>query len=410
MPRAGIEAIGIYAGPASVSVHELFTARGLDTERLSHLMMEAKSVALPFEDAVSYGVNAARRIVQRLSDAERKQIGLVLTCTESPVDFGKSLSTYIHDWLELDSNCRVLEVKQACYSGVAALQLAASFVGSGFQPGAKALVVCTDVARATARNTYAEPTQAAGAVAMLVSDQPRLLDLDIGATGQHTYEVMDVCRPEAHLETGDPDLSLLSYLDCLEHAFERYREVVEGADYRSTFDCLAFHTPFAGMVKGAHRRMMRRLGATPAEIEADFGRRVAPSLHYCVQVGNIYAGTVFLALCGLFASPQVRAGSRVGVYSYGSGCCSEFFSGLIPDGARAAWREMDFDAELARRVPLTMAQYERTLDLNDEWRMGIKDKVAERAPFAGVYEQFFEGRGLLTLTAVNNYHREYAWS
>jgi len=279
MARVGIEAINLYAGPAYIDVRELFAQRGLDAERLDNLMMEKKSVALPCEDAVSYAVNAAKPIVDRLTQSERRSIELLITCTESPVDFGKSLSTYVHDLLGLDRHCRVLEMKQACYSATAAIQLAAGMAASEFSPGAKALVIATDVARATARNTYAEPTQAAGAVAMLVGNEPRLLELDPGASGCCSYEIMDVCRPRAELETGDPDLSLLSYLDCMEHCVRAYMDRVEGVDLQNTFDLFAFHTPFAGMVKGAHRRLMRRLlGAGSDRIEADFLRRVAPSI------------------------------------------------------------------------------------------------------------------------------------
>ncbi|KYF75181.1 hydroxymethylglutaryl-CoA synthase [Sorangium sp. So ce296] len=409
--RVGIEAINLYAGPTYVSVKDMFEARGLDLGRLDNLNMNKKSVALPCEDAVSYGVNAAKPIIDRLTVDERNRIETVITVTESPVDFGKSLSTYIHDWLDLHPNCRLMEVKQACYAGAASLQVACAIAGSGFSPGSKVLVICTDIARAVARDTYAEPTQAAGAVAILVSDRPKLLEIDPGASGRHSYEVMDVCRPMAELETGDPDLSLLSYLDCLEKSFKEYASHVEGADFCDTFDYFAFHTPFAGMVKGAHRRMMRRLrSASSEEIEADFRKRVAPSLHYCTEVGNIYAGTVFLALCGVIASAHIEASSRVGMFSYGSGCSSEFFSGLVPASSRQVLEPLDISGQLRRRVRLDVPRYDEILDLNAEWCFGLKDKTVDRSPYGDLYERFFEGKGLLTLTAIKGFHREYAWS
>jgi 3-hydroxy-3-methylglutaryl CoA synthase len=37
-----------------------------------------------------------------------------------------------------------------------------------------------------------------------------------------------------------------------------YAKKVPQADFLDSFDYLAFHTPFAGMVKGAHRTMMRK--------------------------------------------------------------------------------------------------------------------------------------------------------
>lgn len=411
MRAVGIEAIHAYAGPTFLSVRELFVARGLDLDRFDNLAMNKKSVALPCEDAVSYAVNAAKPIIDALTPAERARIEMVITVSESPVDFGKSLSTYVHDLLDLDRNCRLIEVKQACYGGVAALQIAAAMVGAGFSPGCKILVICTDIARATARNTYAEPTQAAGAVAMLVSDRAKLMRIDPGASGRHSYEVMDVCRPQAELETGDPDLSLLSFLDCLEQSFRQYAEQVADVDFRTTFDYFAFHTPFAGMVKGAHRRMMRVLHrASPAEIERDFARRVSPSLRFCVEVGNIYAGTVFLALYGLLSDPELEPSSRVGMFSYGSGCSSEFFSGLISSEAPAQLERFGFAEQLARRIELSPARYDELLDLNAEWKFGISDKTVELGPYEDLYDDFFAGHELLRLTKIDNYHREYAWS
>ena len=69
---------------------------------------------------------------------------------------------------------------------------------------------------------------------------------------------MDTCRPAPDKEAGDADLSLLSYLDCCEKAFLEYQKRVEGADLSATFGYLAMHTPFGGMVKGAHRTSCAR--------------------------------------------------------------------------------------------------------------------------------------------------------
>lgn len=62
------------------------------------------------------------------------------------------------------------------------------------------------MARAAAKMIYAEPSQGVGAVAMLVSDKPDIMEIDLGATGLYSYEVMDTCRPTVGIETGVPDL------------------------------------------------------------------------------------------------------------------------------------------------------------------------------------------------------------
>jgi polyketide biosynthesis 3-hydroxy-3-methylglutaryl-CoA synthase-like enzyme PksG len=86
----GIEAINIYGGPAVLDVRTLFEARELNLERFDNLMMEKKSVGLPCEDPVTNGVNAAKPIIDGLSEDEKKRIELVIASTESGLDFGKS--------------------------------------------------------------------------------------------------------------------------------------------------------------------------------------------------------------------------------------------------------------------------------------------------------------------------------
>ena len=414
----GIEAINFYAGKAWLDVRTLFERRGLNLARFGNLMMRRKSVALPCEDPVTHAVNAAKPIVSALSPAEKSRIEMVIVATESGLDFGKSLSTYVHHYLALPKTCRLFEVKQACYGATAALQMAASFVASEASPGAKVLVIATDTALHSAigdgdgAQDFAEPSSGTGAVALLVSDQPAILSLDFGASGCHSYEVMDTCRPVVGQEAGDADLSLVSYLDCLEGSFEAYCEKVEGADLRATFEYLAFQTPFPGMVKGAHRKAMRDhiKGATVLEIEADFERRVAPSLRYCADVGNLYSGSLYLALCGVVAQAPAGRRCRVGMFSYGSGCSSEFFSGVISADAAAQIRKLGLDDALGARSSLDFAEYERIGSLNRESGFGARDRVVDVAPFASVYADRFRGQELLVLEEIRAFHRLYAWS
>ncbi|MEM7346572.1 MAG: hydroxymethylglutaryl-CoA synthase family protein [Chloroflexota bacterium] len=408
----GIEAINAYGGQTYLDIRTLFEARGLDLERFDNLMMDKKAVGLPCEDPVTNGVNAAKPLIDQLSQEDKDSIEILITATESGLDFGKSLSTYIHDYLDISRHCRLFEVKQACYAGTAALQMAAGFIAAHPFPNTKALIIATDTARGAAKMTYAEPSQGVGAVAMLISRKPDILALDFGANGLYSYEVMDTCRPQAEIETGDVDLSLLSYLDCLEGAYQAYTDRVDDVDFQSTFDYLAFHTPFAGMVKGAHRKMMRAGGRRlpPKDIEADFQQRMSPSLAYCVQVGNVYSATLYLALCGLVDQAPLDQPCRVGLFSYGSGCSSEFYSGVITPESQAKLQQMQIAQKLTHRYQLSMAEYDPLLDLNMEWLFGTQNKIVDNEPYAAIYEQQLQGQGLLVLKAIENFHRVYTWS
>jgi polyketide biosynthesis 3-hydroxy-3-methylglutaryl-CoA synthase-like enzyme PksG len=407
----GIETINFYGGRMFVDIRSLFDARGLDTRRFDNLMLKRKSVPLPCEDPVSCGVNAAAPLLETLTPAEKKSIELVITATESGLDFGKSLSTYFHQLLGLNENCRLFELKQACYGGTAALQMAMSWIASGAAPGARALVIATDMSKAAIRGSYVEPSQGIGAVAMLVSDKADVLEIDFGANGYFGAEIMDSCRPTPEIETGDSDLSLLGYLDSLEKAFLNYAEKVEGADFTETFAALAFHTPFPGMVKGAHRMLMRKLKqSTPAISDTDFETRVTPSLQYCMEVGNIYSATLYLALCSLIENTPLTAPRRIGLYSYGSGSCAEFFSGIITAGSRRKIEPFCQRQRLEDRLELSFQQYDSLLDASMEWGFGLRDKERDISGYQALYEQAFAGRGLLVLSRIKDYHREYEWS
>jgi polyketide biosynthesis 3-hydroxy-3-methylglutaryl-CoA synthase-like enzyme PksG len=407
----GIEAINLYGGSTFLDVHSLFEHRGLDLDRFDNLMMEKKSVGLPCEDPVTNAVNAAKPILDMLDPSEKDKIKLIITATESGIDFGKSLSTYVHDYLNLSRNCRLFEVKEACYGGTAAFQMAAGFVNSQVSQEAKALVIATDAGH-NSKGSYAEPTQAVGAVALLVSSQPKIFELDWGAAGYYSYEVMDTCRPEPGLEIGDPDLSLYSYLDCLENSYKNYVNKVKEVNFLDTFDYLAFHTPFAGMVKGAHRKMVRQFTNIDSDqrIEEDFQKRVAPSLEYCTQIGNIYSATLYAALCGIIDNAEINHFKRIGMFSYGSGCSSEFYSALLSPEAEKIVKKMKINEQLDRRYKLDVNEYDQLLNINQEWTFGIKNKETDISSYAKIYKHFFQDRELLVLKRINDYHREYGWS
>jgi polyketide biosynthesis 3-hydroxy-3-methylglutaryl-CoA synthase-like enzyme PksG len=412
--NVGIEAMNIYCGSAALDVSVLAKARNLDNDRFENLLMKEKTVAMPYEDAISNGVNAAKPIINSLSEDDRNRIDMVITCTESGIDFGKSMSTYIHHYLGLNRNCRLFELKNACYSGTAGFQMAVNFILSQTSPGRKVLVVCTDIVRistveGSAEFTFTEPSSGSGAVALLVSDNPLIFRLDKGASGYYGYEVMDTCRPVPDQDAGNADLSLLSYLDCCENSFNEYKKRVEGADYETTFDYLAFHTPFGGMVKGAHRTNMRKFKRAKADyIEADFQKRVTQSLVYCQRVGNIMGATSHLALASTIDNGCFDKPKRLGIFSYGSGCCSEFYSGVVTAQSQEKLRQFNLARHLNDRYCLTMAEYEGTFEANKSLKFGTRNHKVDKNLFPEPYSHV-QGQNRLVFSEIKEYHRIYEW-
>jgi polyketide biosynthesis 3-hydroxy-3-methylglutaryl-CoA synthase-like enzyme PksG len=416
MSRAvGIEAINVYAGTAKVDVEKLAIHRGLDMTRFANLLMREKTVALPYEDPITYGVNAAKPLIDALSQEEKDRIEVVITCTESAFDFGKSMSTYFHKLLGLNNNCRLFEIKNACYSGIAGLQTAVNFVLSGVSPGAKVLVIATDISRFMVEEggegltddwSFFEPSSGAGAVAALVSEIPKVFRIDVGASGYYGYEVMDTCRPAPDKEAGDADLSLLSYLECCEKAYLEYSKRVDGVDLTSTFGYLAMHTPFGGMVKGAHRNLMRKVAkARPAEIETDFNNRLQPSLTYCQRVGNIMGASTLMAIASTIDHGEFDAPKRIGCFSYGSGCCSEFFSGVADSEGQKLVRAQAIKEQLDRRYELSMEEYDRLLVSSNAVKFGTRNVELDTDFIPAA--RTVHGRPTLFLKRIKEFHREY---
>jgi polyketide biosynthesis 3-hydroxy-3-methylglutaryl-CoA synthase-like enzyme PksG len=417
MSMVGIEALNAFAGNAYLNVEKLAKHRKLDTTRFSNLLMKEKTVPLPYEDPITFGVNAAKPLIDAMSPDEKDRIEMVITCTESAFDLGKSMSTYFHKLLGLNRNCRLFELKNACYSGVAGLQMAVSFVLSQASPGAKVLVIATDISRFMAVEggealsmdwSFAEPSGGAGAVAMIVSEVPHVFQIDVGASGYYGYEVMDTCRPVPDREAGDVDLSLLSYLDCCENAFREYERRVEGVDFATTFGYLAMHTPFGGMVKGAHRDMMRKtVKANPTQIEADFERRVMPGITYCQRVGNIMGATTTLSLLSTIEHGDFSTPQRIGCFSYGSGCCSEFFSGVVTKEAQERVRAHGFKERLDKRYELSMDEYDRLVENNTAVKFGTRNVVLDTDFIPEARRA--QGKATMFLTAIKEYQRQYDW-
>ncbi|HEX7824740.1 MAG TPA: hydroxymethylglutaryl-CoA synthase [Mycobacterium sp.] len=410
MPTVGIDAINAYCGRAFVEVRELFEHRDLDDRRIGNLMMVSKSVPLLCEDIVSFAATAAWPLVAAMSPAERDEIEMLIVATESGIDFSKSASTHVHQLLGLSTRCRLLEVKQACHAGAVALQLAAAWVAARPGSNGRALVIAGDVV-VPARDTYryGEPSQGAGAVAVMVAEQPRIAELEIGVAGYHSYQTDDFCRPRYELDIVDVDLSLLTYIECLLGSYRDYAAKVPGTELVNSFDQLAMHTPFGGMVKGAHRSVLRTLyQMDPTSIAEDFERRLLPSVRYPQQVGNIYSGTTLLAVASAIAHGPERA-HRLGVFSYGGGCSSEFFTLRVNDGAAAHLARSEIAAALAGRARLGMAEYDAIVDDLAAIGPGMPDLTVELSRYEEILAGADHAPRHAVLTGINDHHRNYTW-
>jgi len=365
----GIDAIALSVPRGFVDLGELAEAHGVAPSKyLSGLGTRRMAIAAPDEDPVTLGVNAARRLFQR-SGASPADIGLCVVGTETAVDHAKPVAAFLHGLLGLPSACRVFEAKHACFGGTAGLLNAVEWIASGSARGRAALVVCTDIAR-YALGSPGEPTQGAGAVALLIRERPRLMELEVGRTGSYARDVHDFWRPIHHKNAlVDGHFSVQCYLDALAGAYREWRRIAEDGEPLAR---TCYHVPYGKMARKAHRHRRMIDGLSEQAADESFAVEVEPSLSLPAQVGNIYTGSLYLALASLFqAQADALAGLRVGLFSYGSGCCAEFFAGVVLPEAAPLVRHLDIDGPVRDCRRMSVPEYEA---------LRAEDATADRRP------------------------------
>lgn len=345
----GIDKIGFYTPNTYVDMVQLAEARNVDPAKYTiGIGQEKMAVAPVTQDAVTLAANAALQI---LDEEDLEKIDLVIFGTESGIDNSKAGAVYVHDLLGIQPHARAIEVKQACYAATAGIQMAKGHIA--LNPESRVLVLGTDISR-YGIGTAGEVTQGAGAVAMVISTNPRILVLE-NESAYLTSEVMDFWRP-IYSETAfvDGKYSNEQYIAFFLNVWEQYK-----AKYGATladFEAICFHLPYTKMGMKALREILDQ-GS-----QADRERLVAhyqTSTTYNKIVGNIYTGSLYLSLLSLLElSDDLKAGDKIGLFSYGSGAVGEFFAGRLQEGFREALAIAEHKALFADRKELTVEEYE----------------------------------------------------
>ncbi|MGE5186032.1 MAG: hydroxymethylglutaryl-CoA synthase family protein [Acidobacteriota bacterium] len=381
MKKVGIDSIALAVPHRYIDLADLAVARGVEPAKYTQgLGAKEMAIAEPGEDTVALATSAARRALAAAC-VDRDELGMLVVGTETGVDHSKPVASYVHGLLELPGAMRVFDTQHACYGGTAGVMAAVEWIASGAAAGRKALVICSDIARYGVR-TAGEPTQGAGAVAMVIAQDPAILELEVGMSGTSSTHVHDFWRPLGHREAQvDGHYSVQCYLDALSAAYRGWklqairRELVHAAELVSEkLARICYHVPFCKMARKAHVQLRKcDLDDSRAPWDAafeeeraarSFREQVEPSLAACARVGNIYTGSLYLALAGLLeAQAGELRGKRLGLFSYGSGCTSEFFSGVVAPRAAERVSAAPIASVLAERERISIEEYERIMAL-----------------------------------------------
>jgi hydroxymethylglutaryl-CoA synthase len=367
--QVGIDAIGLAVPPLTLELASLARARNVEPAKFIDGLGTSR-IAIPpsDEDTVTLAVRAAKSALDR-AGVHPSAIGLCIVGTETAVDHSKPVTAFVHGLLGLPAACRIYETKHACYGATAGLQTALDWIRAGSARGKKALIIGSDIARYGLR-TPGEPTQGAGAIALLVSEAPRLVAFERGNVGTFARDVNDFWRPLYSKDAVvDGHYSVTCYLEALEGAYRAYVEACaersEGP-FSDRFGAIAYHVPYGKMAIKAHKHLRKIEGDTEAGTTTSFERLVAPGLVLPRLVGNIYTGSLYLALASALSETKDDLTNRpIALFSYGSGSCAELFSGVVQRGAQDFARGSGWRALLDGQRVIDVAEYESIMNARE---------------------------------------------
>jgi hydroxymethylglutaryl-CoA synthase len=384
--KVGIETLAFYGPQHYIELEDLAKARGVDPEKFTKGLGQVRmAVATPMEDTVTLAVNAALRALENF-DIDSKDIGMLAVGTETGVDHSKPVAVYVHQALGLRPNCHTYEIKHACFGAMAAVFSAHDWISCGRAGGAKALVIASDIARYPLGDP-GEPTQGAGAVAMVISDKPNLLQFDSAICGSYTKHVMDFWRP-LYSKTAfvDGHYSIDCYLNALEGSLaDALSKAATPDSYKmDQLQACLYHVPFVKMAAKAHQRhfevdageRIERGSDRYAAVQESFLERTGPWLSLNAIVGNIYTGSLFLSLIDLLRKNSSANLKQISMYSYGSGCAASMNIAYPTPGFERLKSQIDPEPELNARRKLSIGKYEDMMKISDSAGVGDGEKFS----------------------------------
>ncbi len=420
----GIDDIAIYVPKLYIDFKDFAEARGIDPGKLEFgIGVKKMAMVDTNEDPATMAATACLRLMQK-NKLSPQDIGRLYVATESGLDESKAMNSYVVGMLEqifgdeTFEHCGGIECKFACVSGSYALYDNSNWIRASENDGKAAIVVVSDVAKYDI-GSAGEYTQGAGAVAMLVKENPRILAFDQKVTSTIIKNEYDFYRPFARqTPIVNGAYSTLLYLIQVKKAMIAYKQkALETGLFKLSpdesiidhIDLIALHLPYVKMGKNALAFLLRHewrtlpkwkeilkfvgteepkpkdnLGTIESILldkefmEKDeqfrkkfmespqykevFETRLASSLKASEIIGNLYTGSLYMGFRSEleFENKKGRdlTDNRVGFASYGSGSSAMVFSGVIQSTYLDVVKKMDLESEIGPRKKISIEEYE----------------------------------------------------
>lgn len=413
--KIGIDALSFDVSKIHLPIKTLAKARNIEPEKLEKGLGLLK-MTLPdnHQDTVVFGANALTKLIQS-NNLDLNDIARIYVGTESAIDSSKPISSYLIALMEQKfgentlSECDVVDFTFACIGGVDALQNCIDFVK--LNPTKKAIVVTSDIAKYDLNST-GEYTQGAGALAMLVTSNPRIIAFE-NHWATSTKGVFDFFKPyrtvskeaitgnknneswfdnlEAEIEIHkdqpvfDGQYSNQCYMDRTRNAYFSFKKLKNTTEtIYNSWESIIMHLPYA--FQG--RRMLSEIYALDAvttiisgdEDAAEYQNKLketskTPEYKNFVEeklmpaelasslIGNLYTGSIFMGFLStlgyFYDSKKEISRNTFGFLAYGSGSKSKVFEGIIQDEWKTALANINLFETLAESFEIDFDTYEK---------------------------------------------------
>jgi hydroxymethylglutaryl-CoA synthase len=421
----GIDDLAIYIPKLYVDYKDFAKARGIDPQKLEYgIGIKKMALADANQDPACMAANACLRLMKK-NDLRPKDIGRIYVATESSLDESKAMNSFVIGMLEQVygedtlEHAGGIECKFACVSGSYAIYDNANWIRAGENNDQSAIVIVSDIAKYDI-GSAGEYTQGAGAVALLIKDNPRLLAFDERVTSTIIKNEYDFYRPFGKVTPLVNGIySNLLYLIQVRKALEAYKEkatrlgfikLKEDESITDHIDYINVHLPYRKMGEKALAYLLRHewrhlprwkniieqiklkepipkdprgtiesLIADTEFMRADeifrkefmktgyyrevFDKKMSSSLEASALIGNLYTASMYMGFRSLVEFENIKGidlyNKRVGFGSYGSGCSAMVFSGIFQEQYKEIANKMDLDKEIGLRTKISIDDYEK---------------------------------------------------
>jgi hydroxymethylglutaryl-CoA synthase len=268
--KIGVSGLAAYIPPYRVWLEDCCDWTGNQWPKIREVVGRSFRVRGPDQSVYTMAATAVMRLIEQY-DVDPTQIKFLGLGTESSTD-NSAGAIIIKGMVDralvargkppIARSCEVPEFKHACLGGVYGMKGAIRHLALD-GAGGQAIVVCADIAE-YARGSSGEPTQGAGAVAMLLEEDPKLAVVDLPASGSASdYRIMDFRKPmsrfcgqsraESHQVQDFPvfngKYSTTCYIDETLHAMnDMYmKRGLNAAEYMRSLRTVFMHRPYRRM-------------------------------------------------------------------------------------------------------------------------------------------------------------------